>query len=697
MSDAFSFPPGWTFANRYRVRRVLDPAGGLYLATDIRHGRTVFLQAIVQPRDAASSAALRRGAMSFATVSHPNLLRVWEGGYEGDPEMFFVVLEHVPGEALWARLRRGPVSEHQAVMIVMRAASGLRALHEAKLLHLAIHPGTILLPDTQGLKLLLDLRAWAGRPRRGAEGEPPDDRTRYASPEQLRGDALTTPASDVFSLAVVGLEMLLGRYPEGINETEGAAGAAIDAWMSTRPALPELGRVLWHALQFDPARRFPDAGELIRALLSMPVRPVDPEWAADLDPARAGPDRGDAEPPAPASPRTDVEERLRRRQLDLEAKISQAGDALKLIRRGRERPAALESRTSLEEQGWLARTRAQRAAANNAPPRENGVVYKVWYATNRRPRTRHGTLTGYGPRMDESVHHGSCDVFVPRSHMIGSLGSAWWKRLLSTSDDRLRLRRVDAMAEAAYWADLQSSTQTLAADERNAVVFIHGYNVSFEAAALRTAQLGFDLNVPGPIAFFSWPSRAGLLGYLMDGAMVEASEGAIAEFLTAFAQNTGAERIHVIAHSMGNRGLLRAAQRIVGRAEEASAVRFTHLILAAPDVTRKLFLELAANYHRLATRTTLYISDRDRALRMSRFLQGERVGYAPPITTCPGVDSIYVANVDRTFMGHSPFAESRPVLNDIHELISHDAPPGERMGLRLSSAPGSEPYWEIMK
>jgi esterase/lipase superfamily enzyme len=67
------------------------------------------------------------------------------------------------------------------------------------------------------------------------------------------------------------------------------------------------------------------------------------------------------------------------------------------------------------------------------------------------------------------------------------------------------------------------------------VIFVHGYNVSFEQAALRAAQIGFDLSVKGAMGFFSWPSQGTLGGYISDEASVEASEAAIMEFMTDFA------------------------------------------------------------------------------------------------------------------------------------------------------------------
>src|SRR5262249_10158844 len=123
-------------------------------------------------------------------------------------------------------------------------------------------------------------------------------------------------------------------------------------------------------------------------------------------------------------------------------------------------------------------------------------------------------------------------------------------------------------------------------DENFAVVFVHGYNVSFKEAALRAAQIGFDLSIQGAMAFFSSPSQGTLKGYFADAAAIEASENAITDFLVDFGNLSGAQTVHIIAHSMGSRAVLRALHRIAERARRRSKAKFGQIILAAADVRR---------------------------------------------------------------------------------------------------------------
>jgi esterase/lipase superfamily enzyme len=339
-------------------------------------------------------------------------------------------------------------------------------------------------------------------------------------------------------------------------------------------------------------------------------------------------------------------------------------------------------------------TRAPQPAAAQAARAD--AEYLVWYGTNRRPNNPNDPQAGYSAARDDVVHHGRCRVFIPRTHKIGSIGSPWWRRLLKMTDDRLRLLALDALPADAFWQGVATHLQTLPLDDQSAVVFVHGYNVSFEAAALRAAQIGLDLSIKGAMAFFSWPSCGTLEGYLADAASIEVSEDAIADFLTGFALRSGARSVHIIAHSMGNRGVLRAINNIAAQAELRSSVKFGQIILAAADVDADLFRKLSAAYAQLAARTTLYVSQRDRAIEASRWLhEYPRAGLLPPVMVCEHCDTINVTNADLTMLGHGYVAEAREVLGDMHALLATAAPPQKRFGLQEMRSDLGRPFWQI--
>lgn len=327
-----------------------------------------------------------------------------------------------------------------------------------------------------------------------------------------------------------------------------------------------------------------------------------------------------------------------------------------------------------------------------------GVVYPVWFGTNRKPTPDGRGFTG---ERHDRLTRGRTEVFIPEAHKFGETGSSFWTKLkrFDLRDDTLRLQQVKPQDRDAWLGEIQQAMRDAkeSGDTPHALFFLHGFNVTFEDAAIRAAQIGCDLKVPGATAFFSWPSRGNVAAYPADEATIEASERAITDFLVDFVTNCGAEKVHVIAHSMGNRGLLRALQRIAANAETRGKVKCGQIFLAAPDVDRDLFLDLARLYPEHSERTTLYASDGDLPVHLSAKLHdAPRAGYFTPYTVAPGVDTIAVPDFDLDLLGHSYFAQAEALLHDIHDLMLHGRAPGKRQRITPGEHQGVS-FWKLRK
>lgn len=336
---------------------------------------------------------------------------------------------------------------------------------------------------------------------------------------------------------------------------------------------------------------------------------------------------------------------------------------------------------------------------NTSAATGQGVVYPVWFGTNRKPAVNSSNSTVFTAERHSSVSRGRVLVHVPKTHRFGETGSGFWKRLLrfDLTDDNLRIQEVVHQERDAFFTEIAAAMQA-AHDNGNApdaLFFLHGFNVTFEDAAIRAAQIGYDLKMLGATAFFSWPSRGSVAAYPADEATIEASEQAITNFLVDFSKNCGAEKIHIIAHSMGNRGLLRVLQRIAANAQTKGKVKFGQIFLAAPDIDRDLFLDLAPLYAEHSERTTLYASDGDLAVHLSAELHGApRAGYFTPYTVSDSLDTVAVPNFNIDMLGHGYFAQAEALLYDIYDLMRHGQAPDKRQRISSTALDGAF-IWQL--
>ena len=333
-------------------------------------------------------------------------------------------------------------------------------------------------------------------------------------------------------------------------------------------------------------------------------------------------------------------------------------------------------------------------------------IYPVWFGTNREPINRDDLSEGFtGDRSKGSteVFYGRCEVEIPKTHKFGETGKKWWQRWVPfefNGKDQLKINKISGSESAdSFWQQISKTFSENPSDD-DALVFLHGFNNSFEDAAVRAAQIGFDLRIKGQTAFFSWPSLGGIDNYPTDESSIESSEEAITKFLVDFSHKSGAKRIHLMAHSMGNRGLLKALKNIARDVEVSNSnVSFGHIILAAPDLDVDVFRQAKDAYTALSESTTIYTSSKDRAVKLSKWIHTyPRLGFVPPITVEQGINTITINDSYNLFeftLGHSYFAEAEALLHDIFDLIRHNSPPADRQRPKKKATEDGQSYWLI--
>lgn len=320
----------------------------------------------------------------------------------------------------------------------------------------------------------------------------------------------------------------------------------------------------------------------------------------------------------------------------------------------------------------------------------------VFYGTDRAPEVDQGIIQ-YTAQQDGALHLGVATVTIPASHTFGELESPsiWRLEFRANPDRHVILKSVDQLDETTFQSALERYMQK--AESREAFVFVHGYNVTFEDAARRTAQMAYDMKFPGAPIFYSWPSRGQLLSYARDETMVQRTVPYLSEFLNMVARETGAEVVHLIAHSMGNRAMTNALKLMSQESVEMEGPLFNEILLAAPDIDVEVFRQISEAVTGMGQGTTLYASANDKALGASRRLRSDltRLGDTRNgITVLQNMESIDASLVDSDFLGHGYFADNRSVLSDIDLLLDTGQRADER-GLTSERNSDGNIYWRV--
>ena len=193
-------------------------------------------------------------------------------------------------------------------------------------------------------------------------------------------------------------------------------------------------------------------------------------------------------------------------------------------------------------------------------------------------------------RSPKSVY-GSAVVRVPEAHSIGSIerptdltifGFTVWR----TDEDEKKhftIKSVEGLSREDFVSTMENSGL------HGAMVFVHGFNTTFDDAIFRTAQIAYDAHFPGVPIAFCWPSKGELIDYDYDRESALFSRDAFLELLHLICVDAGINKLYVIAHSMGNQIVVDA----LAHAQDAGLnLKLSELIMAAPDVDFDVFKSL---------------------------------------------------------------------------------------------------------
>ena len=258
--------------NRYALVQSLGIGGmgEVYLAHDEILDRDVALKVLRKQYagDDEFAERFRREALSAASLSHPNIVQVYNKGETADGTSY-IVMEYVSGGTLQEQIEEtGPFEASEAAALAAQIAEALGAAHERGVIHRDIKPQNILLGSSGDLKVTdfgIARAAVSGSATNAVFGT-----AGYISPEQAMGEPVT-PASDLYSLGVILYEMLTGELPYTADNP-----IAVCMKHVTEPLRPprelnsaipeEIDALVVKLLAKDPAERYGSAAELLADL-----------------------------------------------------------------------------------------------------------------------------------------------------------------------------------------------------------------------------------------------------------------------------------------------------------------------------------------------------------------------------------------------------------------------------------------------
>ncbi len=275
---------GTSIVGRYRIEGRLGVGGmsTVQLAFDQRLERYVAIKLLAEhlADDPTFVSRFRREALSAARLVHPNIVQVFDFGFDERARQHFIVMEHVPGHSCAELLRdHGPMEVEQAVDVVTQACRGLDYAHRNGVVHRDVKPGNLLVSDSDVVKLADFGIARATDQSSITQVGSVLGTAAYLAPEQARGEE-AGPRADLYSLGVVAYQLMTGRLPYEASSLSELAlkqqrepPASVDELNPRVP--PELADAISSALALDQEDR-PDTAMLLAEAIAAGARGAEP-------------------------------------------------------------------------------------------------------------------------------------------------------------------------------------------------------------------------------------------------------------------------------------------------------------------------------------------------------------------------------------------------------------------------------------
>jgi esterase/lipase superfamily enzyme len=285
--------------------------------------------------------------------------------------------------------------------------------------------------------------------------------------------------------------------------------------------------------------------------------------------------------------------------------------------------------------------------------------------------TRQGESGAAAEALSPDGTHYALDIMtIPPGHHAGSIEEPMWGAPNAKQDIVVANERE--MDHDEFRAELASHVSGRIGVNRDVLVFVHGFNTSFDEARQRAAQITADSRFGGVAVLFTWPSKGDLFGYVSDKDSSTASRDALQNLLQDVSTTPGVGKIHVLAHSMGAWVAMEALRQASIAGNRDLGGHLGEVMLAAPDIDMDVFA--AQMKHLRPAKVTVFATANDRALSLSSAIAQSRQRVGAINASNPrdrkalealGAKVYDLSRFSDGFIDHGAYADTPDVLHAI--------------------------------
>jgi esterase/lipase superfamily enzyme len=277
----------------------------------------------------------------------------------------------------------------------------------------------------------------------------------------------------------------------------------------------------------------------------------------------------------------------------------------------------------------------------------------------------------WSPTKRDNLNFARIDVSVPPVRRPGQIKLPG--KTTDPSTDFLTRQVVYFDGKPSFRSAIRQRLREPGQAGREVIVTVHGFNNTMGDGVYRTAQMMRDLSITGVVVHYSWPSIGDPLGYAADRDSVLIARDGLEQLFVEL-RKAGAQRIVVVAHSMGSQLTMETLRQMAIRGNDDVLSHINGVVLMSPDLDVALFRSQAEAIGKLPQPFIIFVSKRDPVLALSARLTGQpnRLGNTQQIEDVAGLEVtvIDLSDASDAESAHSAALSSPSVLKVLEQATT---------------------------